>query len=96
MSGEFSSQTQQKPKDHFSRRHQGPQAHTDAQLRKEAKLKAQQDKHQANEVAQATRTPNQQIKRLDTFFGKGKGAQRERKRLGDLIAQGKGDVPIKR
>tara|TARA_R110000824_G_scaffold36852_2_gene113978 strand:- start:609 stop:836 length:228 start_codon:yes stop_codon:yes gene_type:complete len=41
-------------------------------------------------VQRAHRTINEQISRLDTLLGKGKGAKRERDKLKKLIAMKKG------
>ena len=62
----------------------------------------QKERHEARkaraldrQAARATRTPQQQLDRLDAKFGKGQGAKRERARLNAQI-QGGGKSILRR
>jgi hypothetical protein len=65
----------------FSRRYPTSQQHLEAQAAKQARWDGQAEDSQEREEAARARTPQEQLKRLDTLLGKGLGAKRERKRL---------------
>ena len=81
----FTSATEAKKANWFSRRHENSDAHRDAQ-------DMWRESHGAERVAErqterATRTPAQQIALLDQRLGVGQGAVKERARLAKLVAK---------
>jgi len=71
----------------FSRRHQTGEAFQAYQAQKEADEQAFWRIVSDNKKARAKRGDAGQLKMLDSMFGKGKGAKKERKRLNARIAK---------
>ncbi len=75
-----------KPKGWFSRRHNSSERHTDAHDTWEAnQFEKKRSSKERQEVADK-RTPQEQIRRLDSMFGEGVGAVKERAKLARKIA----------
>lgn len=73
----------------FSKRNQTNEAFLDYQAEKEARVQDQQRACAERIEAARTRTPQQQLKRLDALLGPGQGAQRERARIAVKIKAAK-------
>lgn len=65
----------------FSRRHQTSEAFVNAQSRRLAEQEARLLASKARDVEAKSRSPKEQLGRLDAMFGKAVGAVRERARL---------------
>lgn len=77
------------PNGMFSRRHKTGEAHTAAKQARLADEKAQRDAFYTRQQAALSRTPQEQIKRLDALVGPGVGAKRERTKLSQQIEDNK-------
>ena len=69
----------------FSKRHQTNEAFLAYQAEKEARIQEQQAASDARIEAARTRTPQEQLKRLNALFGPGQGAKKERARIARKI-----------
>ena len=65
----------------FSRRNQTNEAFLAHQADKEVRVQEQQRACEARIAAARTRTPQEQLKRLDSLLGPNKGAKKERARI---------------
>lgn len=73
--------------EHFSRRHVTRIPLEEYRSKKEGKLDRQSRAERARIEAAASRTPEEQMARLDKRFGEGQGAQRERKKLAQKMVR---------
>jgi hypothetical protein len=73
----------------FSKRHQTNEAFLAYQAVKEARAQEQQRACEAREEAARNRTPQEQLKRLDSLLGPGQGAVKERARIARKIKAAK-------
>lgn len=65
----------------FSRRHQTSEAHNAARAARQARVDEKAAASAERDAAAKARTPEEQLQRLDSRFGMGVGASRERRRL---------------
>ena len=65
----------------FSRRNKTNEAFLAYQTQQESRMLEQQAAFKVRVAAAKNRTPEEQIARLNTLFGEGKGAKKERKKL---------------
>ena len=85
----FTSQAEARSAGWFSRRHQTNEAHSAAVQERAAKTSAQRREADCVQLGAESRTPEQQLAKLDARLGKGVGATRERAKLLKEIANGR-------
>jgi len=76
-----------KPKGNFSRKHRTQDANEMARIEYRAKQKSKLVVAKENKEARANRTDEEQLALLDSMFGQGKGATKERARLAKKLEE---------